>query len=121
MIFVTADSNRAQLECLTKQLVSVFPGSTVYQHANPLHVPRDILHNRVTAAFLEAEMDEVSGIDLMRMICAQKPDVPFFILAQTENFRDAAMAAGAAGYLIHPVGDPELRDAIESVGNQENV
>lgn len=114
MIFVTADSNRVQLEHLTKLLVSAFPGSTIYQHINPLHVPRDVLSNKITGVFLAAEMDKVSGIDLMQMLRRQKPDILFFILSGTKEFRDEAMEAGAAEYLLHPLSEQALKDAVSS-------
>lgn len=121
MIFVTADSNRTHLERLTKLLVSAFPGSTIYQHINPLHAPRDVLNNKIAGVFLEAEMDKVSGIDLMQMLRRQKPDIPVFILSRTEEFRDEAMEAGADGYLLYPISEQTLKDAVLSPKHKEDA
>lgn len=118
MTFVTAGSDRARLERLTKLLVSSFPGSTIYQHTDPLRVPHDVLSNRVNAVFLEAEMEKANGIELMRMLHRQKPETPVFILAGAEAFCEEAAEAGAAGYILHPVSEQILKEAMLSVRGQ---
>ena len=52
LTFVTADSCRTHLERLTQLLFSSFPGSTIYQHSNLLHVPHDVLNKKVDAVVL---------------------------------------------------------------------
>ena len=112
MVFVTADSYRPQLERLTKILVSAFPGSTIYQHTDLLHVPHDVLNHRVDAVFLEAETDKTNGLDFMKKLHRQKPNVPIFIIAKTEEFREEAEAAGANGCFVLPDCEQQLLDAI---------
>lgn len=116
MTFVTADSCRAQLERLTQLLVSAFPGSTVYQHTDLLRVPHDVLHHRVDAVFLEGETQKPGSLDFMRMLRRQKPDVPVFIIAKTEDFCKEAEAAGVDGSFILPDGEQQLLDAVRLVG-----
>ena len=112
MVFVTADSCRAQLEKLTRILVSAFPGSTVYQHTDLFRVPHDVLNHKVDAVFMEAETDKTNGLSFLRMLRKQKPNVPVFIIAKTESFREEAEAAGAAGSFVLPGGEQQLLDAI---------
>ena len=112
MVFVTADSCRPQLERLTQLLVSAFPGSTIYQHTDVLRVPHDVLNNRVDAVFLEAETGKTNGPDFMKMLRRQKPDVPVFIIARNEGFRQKAEAEGVDGSFILPDGEQQLLDAI---------
>ena len=121
LIFVTADSCRSQLEGLTRLLVSAFPGSTIYQHADFCRVPHDVLNHKVDAVFLETEMNETNGLDFMRMLRRQKRDVPVFIMSQTEDLREEAAEAGANDYFVQPVTEQQLRDAIRSVKNKENA
>lgn len=112
MTFVTADSNRSRLEDLTKLLVSAFPGSTIYQHVDPMRASGDVLQNRITGVFLEAEMEKVSGIELMRKLRRQHEDLPVYILSETEELRDSALQAGAAGYFLRPLTARVLQEAI---------
>ena len=121
MIFVTADSCRIQLERLTQLLVSAFPGSTIYQHTDLCRVPHDVLNNNVDAVFLVAEMDETNGLDFAQMLHRQKSNLPVFIISKTENLRKEAAEAGVNDYLVQPVTEQKLRDAIQSVKNKENA
>ena len=121
MIFVTADSCRTQLECLTQLLVSAFPGSTVYQHTDLCRVPHDILNNKVDAVFLETEVDESNSLDFVRMLRRQKKSLPVFIISQAENLREEAAKVGVNDYFVQPVTEQQLRDAIQSVKDKGNA
>ena len=121
LIFVTADSCRSQLEGLTQLLISVFPGSTIYQHTDLCRVPHDVLNNNVDAVFLEAEMDKTNGLDFAQMLRRQKSNLPVFIISQTEDLREEAAGAGANDYFVQPVTEQQLRDAIQSVKDKEDA
>ena len=121
VIFVTADSCRVQLGRLTQLLVSVFPGSTIYQHTDLCRVPHDVLNNNVDAVFLEAEMDKTNGLDFVQMLRRQKADLPVFIISRTEDLREEAVEAGVNDYFVQPVTEQRLRDAIQSLKNKENA
>lgn len=121
MIFVTADSCRSQLEGLTQLLVSVFPGSTIYQHTDLCRVPHDVLNNRVDAVFLEAEMDKTNGLNFVQMLRRQKSNLPVFIISKTEELREEAAEVGVNDYFVHPVTKQQLLEAMGSVINKENA
>ena len=119
MTFVTADSCRPQLEQLTRLLVSAFPGSTVFQHTELCRVPHDVMNNRVDAVVLEAETDKEKGLDFMKMLRRQKPNVPVFIVSRTEGFREAAEDAGVSGYFVLPESERQLLDAVRATKTKE--
>ena len=121
MIFVTADSCRSQLEGLTQLLVSVFPGSTIYQHTELQRVSHDVLHNHVDAVFLEVEADQSNGLDFVQMLRRQKSNLPVFIISKTEDLRKKAAEVGANDYFVQPVTEQKLRNAIWSVMNKESA
>ena len=121
MTFVTAGCYKAQLNRLTQVLISLYPGSTIYQHTNPLRVPHDILNHKVDAVFLETELDKTNGLDFVQMLRRQKSDLPVFVISRNEDLREEAAEAGANYYFVHPVTEQQLRDAIQSVKNKENV
>ena len=113
MIFVTADSCRERLEKLTQLLVSEFPGSTIYQHADLSHVPHDALNNKVDAVFLEAEIEKANSLDLVTMLHRQKSDLQVFIIARNDDFREKAVEAGADGYFVMPDSEQQLLETIK--------
>ena len=112
MKFVTADSCRIQLEKLTQLLVSAFPGSTVYQHADLSHVAHDALNNKVDAVLLEAETDKTNSLDLVKMLHRKNPELPVFIIAKTDDFREKAVEAGADGCFVLPDEEQRLLETL---------
>ena len=121
MVFVTADSCRLHLEGLTRLLVSVFPGSTIYQHTDLCRVPHDVLNHHVDAVFLEAGMDQINGLSFVQMLHRQKSNLPVFIISKTEDLREIAAEVGVNDYFVQPVTEQQLRDAIQSAKDKENM
>ena len=111
MVFVVAGS-RDRVTGLTKLLLSIFSGSTIYQHVDPRHVSRDVFRHKVNGVFLEAEIGGCNGIDLMRGLRRQKQDIHVFIFSENESFRTAAAEAGADGYFIYPLAEESIRRAL---------
>ena len=112
MVFVTVDSCRTHQEEFTKLLLATFPGSVVYQHLTINHVSHDVLHNKVDAVFVEAELQQVNGLPLIQMLRKQKPDLPVFIIAKTDDFREKAVEAGADGCFVLPDGEQLLLETL---------
>ena len=121
MIFVTADNCRSQLESLTKLLVSAFPGSTIYQHTDLLHVPRDVLGHKVDAVLLDAETAQPKSLELMQKLHKQKPSLPIFIISKTDALYNDSVAAGAKGYFVLPGSETLLLEAIRSAITNQSV
>jgi DNA-binding NarL/FixJ family response regulator len=106
---------------LSQILFSAFPGSTVYQHTDPLRVPHDALNDRVNAVVLEVEMEKKNGLDLMRQLRRQKPELPVFIVSQNSGLYEAAVADGAVGFFVLPDNEAQLLDAIRLTKNEKDV
>ena len=121
MVFVIASNCREELTRLTQFLLSAFPGSTIYQHAELCRVLHDVLSNKVDAILLDVEMDKANGLDFVKKLHKQKTNVPVFIIAEAEDFREEAMDAGADGYFVLPDSEKRLLDAIQLAKNKENV
>ena len=112
MIFVVAGNSRERLAGLTKLLLSIFSGSTIYQHIDPLHIPKDAFRHKVNGVFLEAEIGGRNGIDLMWELRRQKRDIPIYILSETESLRATATQAGADGYFVYPLAEETIKNAL---------
>ena len=121
LIFVTAGSCRSQLARLTQMLIFSFPGSTIYQHTDPLHVPHDVVSHKVDAVLLEAELENASSFDLMQKLRRQKPELPVFLFSKTNHLREKAAAAGATGYFVLPENEEQFLDAIRLLSCKEHV
>ena len=102
-------------------LIFSFPGSTIYQHTDPLHVPHDALRHKVDAVLLEAELENASSFDLMQKLRRQKPELPVFLFSKTNHLREKAAAAGATGYFVLPENEEQFLDAIRLLSCKEHV
>ena len=121
MTFVTADSCRIQLERLTRQLVSAFPGSTIYQHTDLCRVPHDVLNHKVDAVFLGAETEKMNGLDLIQKLRRQKPELPVFVISKSNDFYEKVAEAGANGYFVLPDSEQRLLEEIRLAVNKESA
>ena len=116
MLFVTANNDRALLDELTETLLSVYRGSMVFQHTNPMRALEDVLSNDVDAVFLEARMQDVSGFELLRLLRQRQPDLPVYILSETEMHRSMALRERASGFLLRPVNARDLARMLQAGG-----
>lgn len=112
MVFVVAGNCRERLAELTKILLSNFPGSTIYRHVDPQRVSKDVFDNKVNGVFLEAEIGNCNGIELMWRLRNRKRDIPVYILSENENDRIAATIAGADGYFVYPLAGDAIRNVL---------
>lgn len=74
------------------------------------------LRERPDVLLLDYRMPGLRGTDVARIVSAQLPDTQIFLLSAyaDPSFRDAAIDAGAARYLLKGSAGSELIDAILS-------
>jgi DNA-binding NarL/FixJ family response regulator len=70
-----------------------------------------------TLIVLDISIPGVSGLEILRRIHHERPDVPVLILSMhpAEQFAKRAMNAGASGYLTKHSGPRELVDAVQAL------
>ncbi|MBQ2020922.1 MAG: response regulator, partial [Peptococcaceae bacterium] len=91
------------------------------QHLTINHVSHDVLHNKVDAVFVEAELQQVNGLPLIQMLRKQKPDLPVFIISKTNRSHDIVTETDASGYFLLPDHEQQLLEAIRLLKNKENA
>ena len=115
MTFVVTDDDHDRMNDFTQLLTSVFQGSVLYLYTEPMEVIDCLRDHQVDAVFMEAAMEEMEGAQLLFELRERDLNQPVFILADSDEYEDAAMWNDATGYLIRPISAEELRDAVESV------
>jgi DNA-binding NarL/FixJ family response regulator len=71
--------------------------------------------------FMDISMPGLNGIEATQRITAESPRVRVIILSSHEGLREAALAAGAAGYLLKGQSTQNLAAAIQQVfGNRSS-
>ncbi len=97
------DSNRVQYPTLATsakkaelEFAHAYDGHQALRFAAP-HSPRLWIVNMV--------LPDMTGVELLRLIKAKRPSVPFYLISDTYSAEDelAARVAGASGYLSKPL------------------
>lgn len=108
MTFVITDDNRDRMNDFAQLMTSVFPGSVLYLYTEPMEVIGCLRDHQVDAVFAEAAMEEMEGVQLLFELRERVLDQPMFILADSDEYEDAAMWNDATGYLIRPISEEDL-------------
>ncbi|MFN8503653.1 response regulator [Kouleothrix sp.] len=85
--------------------------------ADGLAAVRLILEQRPDVVLLDLRLPELSGIEVMRQVRAQAPQVRFLVLTtyDTDEYIAPALAAGAQGYLLKDALPDELARAVRAL------
>jgi DNA-binding NarL/FixJ family response regulator len=85
--------------------------------ADGVEAVRLILEMRPDVVLLDLRLPKLSGIEVMRQVRAQAPQVRFLVLTtyDTDEYIGPALAAGAQGYLLKDALPDELARAVRAV------
>jgi two-component SAPR family response regulator len=78
-----------------------------------------IWHHPVDIVFAEERMRPVSGIDLLRVIRKEKPDMPVVIIAEDDCMQQQAVELIADGYWKRPVCREQLESIPKIIANTD--
>ena len=98
-------------------LTDAFPQIAVGEAFDAGTALGEIRRSNWSVVMLDISMPGVSGLDVLRNICRERPDTPVLILSMhpAEQFARRAIAAGAAGYLTKRSGPRELVRAVQAL------
>jgi DNA-binding LytR/AlgR family response regulator len=95
-----------------KQLVSqVQTLETVAECSNAMEAYNQLANNQIDLVFLDIEMPDMSGIDLIKKLGAKKPLI-IFTTAKTD-YAVEAFELNVVDYLVKPISQVRLLQAIE--------
>jgi DNA-binding NarL/FixJ family response regulator len=96
---VIADDNQSVREGLREALVSEKDFAVVGAAPDGAEALRLIQQSRPDVVVLDNEMPRLTGIDVLRTVHKEQPDVGVVMFTLDDSIRDAALAAGAAAVL----------------------
>jgi len=108
---IIVDDNKMARMAL-KQLVSQVQNlELVAECSNAMEAYNQLANNGIDLLFLDIEMPEMSGIDLIKKLGAKKPLI-IFTTAKTD-YAAEAFELNVVDYLVKPITQPRLVQAVE--------
>lgn len=94
---------------------SAFPDAAVVQAGSAAEAESALEAGGIDIALLDVRMPEVGGIELLKVVKARWPEVPVIMLTSFDHakYARAALAEGAAGYMLKDSSPSDLQQAIE--------
>jgi len=114
---IAVDDNDSNTTLL-KYILSGTYNITTYN--NPKKVLEHVKNNKPHLILSDLVMPEMDGIDLMRNIKNNMPELPFIILSAYDDEEDIKKAYenGAYKYMVKPINIPNLIENIENALKQ---
>ena len=101
-VILIAEGHEVLQGSLKDLVLTELPNAHVLKVSSGKEAVRLSLARRVSAAILDSDLPELSGVEATRQIHADRPDTPVVLIHTEESseYRTSAIEAGAAGYVI---------------------
>ena len=109
MTFMAVSSRADALRRLGKMLDDIQPGAELLCFTNSLEALATARQREIDVALLEAEMPELTGIDLGQYLQELYPLVNLIFLSREQSHCFAALSLHASGYVLEPLSPEALR------------
>ena len=112
-----ADDHAIVREGIKQILVEMSDSIIIDEASNGQEVLRDIWKNEYDLVLLDISMPGRNGLDILKQIKSDKPDLKVLVLSMhpEEQYAVRALKAGASGYLTKERTPHELIDAVQKV------
>ena len=101
-VILIAEGHEVLQGSLKDLVLTELPNALVLTVSSGKEAVRLSLARRVSAAILDSDLPELSGVEATRQIHTDRPDTPVVLIHTEESreYRASAIEAGAAGYVI---------------------
>lgn len=96
-------------------LEKVLPNATVTGFTNAPEAIEYARANRVTLAFLDIELREMTGLELCRALLDINPRTNVVYLTAYSNYALDAWSTGASGFMLKPITPEGVREQLENL------
>ena len=102
-IVMAVDDERIALSGAVSVLKRVFPSAEIVSFTKPSEALAFAEENEISAAFLDIEMGQISGLDLAKKLLSGNPRLNVFFLTAYADYALPAWETGACGFLVKPM------------------
>ena len=119
MTVLAVDANAEALERIAHIVAALRPEAEVLRFESSLEALAAAREREIDVALLEAELPELSGLDLGQYLKELNPLVNLIFLSDTVDFGYQALALHASGYLVKPVVEAAVRSELDDLRHPE--
>lgn len=115
MRIMAVDDERLALEGLIESIRAASPEAEVVGFRYAEDALKYAEENDCDVAFLDIEMAETNGVSLARELKRIHPDVNIVFATGYGNYRDAAFALHASGYVVKPITPQKVAEELDDL------
>ena len=112
---IMLDDNKIILNGGLPILEEVMPNATITGFTKPMDAIEYAKANRVSLAFLDIEMGNISGLDVCRDLLSIYPRTNVIFLTAYPSYAIDAWETGASGFMIKPITSGDVRNQLEKL------
>lgn len=115
MKIITADDEQLALEDLTSIVHEVKPESNIVSFSKSKELLAYAKKHSCDVAFLDIEMDEISGIEIAKYLKMRNPKINIIFVTGYNEYMKQAFQMHASGYVMKPVCKEDIRKEMEDL------
>lgn len=118
MIILTVANDMTMLEELGRELSETFPGEEIIKEKDALMAGKYAFNHSVDIVFAEADMKRMNGLQLIRFVRQEHPEVKSFLIGTEKELSESflVISEDVTGVLTYPFAKKELRDIRQRSG-----
>ena len=113
MRILTAASRMSTLDELERELTAIFPDAEIIKETDALMAGKYAFNHAVDIVFAEADMKRMNGLELIRFVRQEHPDVKSFLIGPEKEFAESFLVVSedVTGVVVYPFTENAVRDA----------
>lgn len=116
MRIMTVGNHIAILGQLGKELSEIFPEGEIIQQTDALMAGKYAFNHRVDIVFAEADMKRMNGLQIIRFVRHEHPNVKSFLIGSKNNLFNMLLdiSEDVTGVLAYPFAKDEIKGALQN-------
>lgn len=115
MKMIAVDDERLALRSLAKAVREAVPDDELICFSSPMDALDHLEDHDVDVAFLDIEMNGISGINLAWMMKEVKPEINIIFVTAYSEYAPDAFTMRASGYVLKPVDPRRITEELENL------
>lgn len=112
MEILAVSNHRKMLEELGRELSGLYPGAKIIQETDALMAGKYAFNHAVDMVFAEADMKRMNGLQLIRFVRFEHPDVKSYLIGSEAELAESVLVVSedVTGILTYPFAADAVRD-----------